>query len=66
MLLCKGSMPLMSPDLVRSYASPAETDADCQRLLQRGEALRGLAGIPQERVARGRGCTAADCHSDRG
>ena len=43
-------MPLTSPDLVRSYASPAEKDAYWQRLLQRAEALRGLAGTPQERV----------------
>jgi hypothetical protein len=44
-------MPLMPPDLVRSYASPAEKDADWQRLLQRAETLRELArlaGTPQE------------------
>lgn len=46
-------MPLTPPDLVRSYASPADKDADWQRLLQRAEALRelaGLAGTPQERL----------------
>jgi hypothetical protein len=46
-------MPLTSPDLVRSYASPAEKDADWQRLLQRAETLRelaGLAGTPRERL----------------
>jgi hypothetical protein len=46
-------MPLMSPDLVRSYASPAEKNADWQRLLQRAETLRELArlaGTPQERL----------------
>jgi len=43
---------LTPPDLVRSYASPAEKDADWQRLLQRAEVLRelaGLAGTPEER-----------------
>jgi hypothetical protein len=46
-------VPLRSPDLVRSYASPAEKDADWQRLLQRAETLRelaGLAGTPQGRL----------------
>jgi hypothetical protein len=45
-------MTLTPPDLARSYASPAEKDADWQRLLQRAETLRelaGLAGTPQER-----------------
>ena len=45
-------MTLTPPDLVRSYASPAEKDADWQRLLQRAEVLRelaGLAGTPEER-----------------
>jgi hypothetical protein len=45
-------MPLRSPDLVRSYASTAAKEADWQRLLQRAETLRelaGLAGTPQER-----------------
>jgi hypothetical protein len=46
-------MPLTPPDLVRSYASPAEKGADWQRLLQRAETLRelaGLAGTPEERL----------------
>lgn len=38
-------MPLTPPDLVRSYASPAEKNADWQRLLQRAETLRELAGL---------------------
>lgn len=40
-------MPLTPPDLVRSYASPAEKDADWQRLLQRAETLRELAGLAE-------------------
>jgi hypothetical protein len=46
-------MPLTPRDLVRSYASPAEKGADWQRLLQRAETLRelaGLAGTPEERL----------------
>ena len=38
-------MPLTPPDLVRSYASPAEKNADWQRLLQRAETLRELADL---------------------
>jgi hypothetical protein len=38
-------MPLAPPDLVRSYASPAEKNADWQRLLQRAETLRELADL---------------------
>jgi hypothetical protein len=44
-------MPLMPPDLVRSYSSPADKNADWQRLLQRAETLRELAELartPQE------------------
>jgi len=38
-------MPLTPPDLVRSYASPAEKNADWQRLQQRAGTLRELADL---------------------
>jgi hypothetical protein len=38
-------MPLVPPELARPYGSPADKQADWQRLLQRAEVLRHLTAL---------------------